>query len=139
MAAEQNREVFAIPGSPLDERARGSNKLLKQGVHLAETAEDIIHALPDPARLPLSEPDNPFLNAPPPDDPDEHELAPLRAHLMELLGPTPIEVDELVRALEAPAHFVSVLLLELDLAGRLAREPGGKVALSQAENEGLSF
>ncbi len=139
MAAEQNREVFAIPGSPLDERARGSNKLLKQGVHLAETAEDIIHALPDPARLPLSEPDNPFLNAPPPDDPDEHELAPLRAHLMELLGPAPIEIDELVRALEAPAHYVSVLLLELDLAGRLAREPGGKVALSQAENDGLSF
>ncbi len=139
MAGEQNREVFAVPGSPLDERARGSNKLLKQGVQLVESAEDIIQALPDPARLPLSEPDNPFLNAPPPDDPDERELPPLRDNMMELLGPTPIDIDELVRALEAPSQHIAVLLLELDLAGKLAREPGGKVALSEPENEGLTF
>jgi len=139
MAAEQNRDVFAIPGSPLDERARGSNSLIRQGAHLVESAADIVSILPDPTHIPFSEPETPFLNAPPPPTPDEAVLSPLRPKLRELLGPSPVQIDVLIRELDAPAHLVAVLLLELDLAGRLAREAGGKVALVTPSDTGLSF
>lgn len=139
LAAEQNRDVFAIPGSPLDERARGSNSLIRQGAHLVETAEDILSVLPAPDRLPFSEPDHLYIDAPPPPQPDETELAGYRDRLLELLGPSPTEIDNLIRELDAPAHLVSVLLLELDLAGRLARESGGKVALITPSDAALKF
>jgi DNA processing protein len=126
MALEQGREVFAVPGSPLDPRAEGSNGLLKQGATLTTDAADVISVL-EPIlgreiELPVAEPDGP-----PPqklaDDPDA------RARILALLGPTAVAIDDIVRLSGTSAAAVRVTLLELDLAGRLERQPGGLVAL----------
>jgi DNA processing protein len=128
LALEQNREVLAVPGSPLDPRAAGSNNLLKQGARLATEARDVIEAvapmLEDP---PLAAPtafEDPSAGEPP-GEPAETE----RERIMEALGPTPIEVDEIIRYSGAPARTVHIVLLELDLAGRIERHPGQRVSL----------
>src|SRR5690606_10378730 len=115
LALEQNRDVFAVPGSPLDPRAEGGNALIRQGAHLITSAADIAEILgsADPARASLFEPDwlpDSVADAPPPDDDD-------RARLLGLLSPTPVEVDELIRQTALPAPAMQMLLLELDLAG----------------------
>ena len=125
LAAEQGREVFAVPGSPLDPRAGGSNKLLKSGATLVTEAADILevlapqleHSAPPEVEAPA---DPPGL-APPPDT--------LRARIVELLGPVPTPIDDLVRHSTASAAQVQVVLLELELAGRLERHAGGLVSL----------
>ena len=128
LALEQNREVLAVPGSPLDPRAQGSNNLLKQGARLVTEARDVIDAVrhmldtqpPEPAGS-VEEP----AQIETPDEPAETD----RARVVEALGPTPVEVDEVIRFTRVPARSVQVLLLELDLAGRLERHPGGRVSL----------
>jgi DNA processing protein len=125
-ALEQGREVFAVPGSPLDPRARGTNRLIREGATLTETADDVLAVL-NPiigggfkmgARAVVS-PENGQ------DDPGSDGV---RALLLEALGPTPIEVDELVRRVGAPTASIQSLLLELELAGRITRHPGGLVS-----------
>lgn len=137
MALEQGREVFAVPGSPLDPRARGTNDLIRQGATLTETADDVLRVLArarDHARTPLAEPAAPEI--PIADDAVSAEgTDSTRAMVLAALGPAPVPVDELVRQTGAPAAEVSVALLELELAGRLARHPGGQVSLgAEAEN-----
>ncbi len=118
LAAEQGREVLAVPGSPLDPRSRGTNNLLRQGAALCEGADDVMRTLDT---LPgLGEPER----APPIPFTDEPSAA-LRERLAELLSPTPISRDELVRATGAPAGEVMAALLELSLAGRAELMPGG--------------
>jgi DNA processing protein len=134
-ALEQGREVFAVPGSPLDPRCRGCNDLLRNGATLTETAADIVAQLgpllrgaPPPQRravidreLPLITP----LKAPTPisiDDDSGLEL------VLEKLSPTPVAVDELVRQCQLSAAAVATLLLELELAGRIERHPGNLVS-----------
>ena len=123
MAAEQGREVFAVPGSPLDPRAAGTNDLIKQGATLATEASDIINAVqPIMARpIALEEPDDEYSEA----DPDASE----RARIIALLGPTPIGLDDLIRMAGASPTVVRTVLLELELAGRLERHGGGMVSL----------
>jgi DNA processing protein len=123
MAAEQGREVFAVPGSPLDPRAAGTNDLIKQGATLATDAADIINAVqPIMARpLSLEEPDDEYSEA----DPDAGE----RARIVALLGPTPISLDDLIRMAGSSPSVVRTVLLELELAGRLERHGGGMVSL----------
>jgi DNA processing protein len=123
MAAEQGREVFAVPGSPLDPRAAGANDLIKQGATLATEAADIINAVqPIMARpLALEEPDDEYSEA----DPDTNE----RARIVALLGPSPIGLDDLIRMAGASPAIVRTVLLELELAGRLERHGGGMVSL----------
>jgi len=123
MAAEQGREVFAVPGSPLDPRAAGTNDLIKQGATLATEAADIINAVqPIMARpLALEEPDDEYSEA----DPDANE----RARVISLLGPSPIGLDDLIRMAGASPAVVRTVLLELELAGRLERHGGGMVSL----------
>jgi DNA processing protein len=126
-ALEQNREVFAVPGSPLDPRAAGCNNLLKQGARLATGAADILEAvLPLLAREPEQ---RGTLSAPspagPPPEPGESD----RSRVLEALGPTPVEVDEIIRFTGLSARTVHVILLELDLAGRIERHPGQRVSL----------
>jgi DNA processing protein len=125
MAAEQGREVFAVPGSPLDPRAAGANDLIKQGATLVTEAGDIIHAVAPimerPLHYPLGEPDSERL-AP---DPDAGE----RARITGLLGPSPVSVDDLIRLAGASPAVVRTVLLELELAGRLERHGGGLVSL----------
>jgi DNA processing protein len=122
LAAEQGREVLAVPGSPLDPRAKGTNDLIRQGATICEGAEDVLRALEG---LPsVREPDaDPFRPEPPGGECD----AALRERIAELLSPTPVSRDELVRATGAPAPAVFAALVELALAGRAELTPGGMV------------
>lgn len=127
MAAEQGREVFAMPGSPLDPRCAGTNALIRDGAHLTETADDILRILA--GCPPLAEPPAPAPPVPPPPDPDETEIAEARLLVLECLSPTPVQVDELIRGCQLSAAVVQTVILELELAGRLARLPGNQVSL----------
>ncbi len=127
-AADYGREVMAVPGSPLDPRAKGSNKLLKQGATLVEDAADILAALPA-LGAGLAEPAGGGFRPPPPVDPAESEVARARPRIVEMLSPSPVAVDELLRQCQFSPAVVQTVLLELELAGRLERHPGGQVAL----------
>ena len=129
-AGEQGREVFAVPGSPLDERCRGTNGLLRDGAHLTETAEDVIALLSGGlAQAPLYEGAEGFADAAP-----EAELPP-GAHaealqtIVNLLGPSPTAVDDLIRRCQLPASVVNSLLLDLEIAGRIETLSGHRIAL----------
>ena len=123
IANEQGREVFAVPGSPLDPRAAGTNDLIKQGATLITEASDVIHAVEPIMERPieLREPDDDAF-APEPDASD-------RARIVGLLGPTPVLLDDLIRMADASPAVVRTVLLELELAGRLERHGGGLVSL----------
>jgi len=125
-ALEQNREVFAVPGSPLDPRAKGTNRLLREGAVLTETSADVLAVLRPMLGGNFAEPDR---SAPPsPDAVSDAETDRIRASIEEALGPAPVAVDELIRMLGAPAGAVLTVLLELELAGRIARHSGNKVS-----------
>lgn len=126
IAAEQGREVFAVPGSPLDPRAAGTNDLIKQGAALITEASDVINAVRPimgrPIDLPAGEPDY--------DGPGTEEpVASDRARIIGLLGPMPIGLDDLIRMADSSPAIVRTVLLELELAGRLERLGGGLVSL----------
>ena len=127
IAAEQGREVFAVPGSPLDPRAAGTNDLIKQGATLLTEAADVISAVEPIMERPigLREPDG---NDPLNDSSDFEPGAGDRAGIVNLLGPSPISLDDLIRMADASPAAVRVVLLELELAGRLERR-GGMVSL----------
>jgi DNA processing protein len=133
MALEQGREVFAVPGSPLDPRAEGTNSLLKQGATLTTEAADVVSVLRpilgQPLQLPIAEPDTEFSGG----EPDDA----VRARIVSLLGVTPVSIDELIRLSGASPAIVRMTLLELDLAGRLDRQPGGLVAMFEGGEPGL--
>ena len=128
-ALDQGREVFAVPGSPLDPRARGCNNLIRQGAVLIESAADVLDALEGPLSTPAREPAGPEFTGEAPTSPDEFELAAARAAVEELLGPTPVAVDEVIRQCQVSAAVVHMVLLEMELAGRAERHPGNRVAL----------
>lgn len=129
LAAEQNREVFAVPGSPLDPRARGGNQLIRQGAVLTETPEDVIEVLDGLFRSPLAEPPAHDFEPAAMAEPDDSGLAGARKNIVESLGPTPVTVDEIIRRCQMSPAIVSTILLELELAGRLERHPGNAVSL----------
>ena len=128
LAGEQGREVFAVPGSPLDPRAEGTNGLLKQGATLVTEAADVIAVLEPilgrgfdaPAQVPL-----PNVPGPPDAEPGDDE----RARIVGLLGPTPVSIDDLVRLSRTSPAIVRTVLLELEIAGRLERHGGSLVSL----------
>ena len=127
LAGEMGRLVFAVPGSPLDPRSAGTNGLLKDGAILVTEARDILEQLapligaPLPPARTLEEPPD-FSATPQPDDSD-------RSRVVEALGATPTAVDEIIRHTGLHPAQVFMVLLELDLAGRLERHPGGMVSL----------
>ena len=134
LAAEFGRHVFAVPGSPLDPRCHGTNGLLKDGAIVTTSADDVLDALAPSARPELfAEPlaiepyeqVQPAL-AVPPDDNDRDDI-------VAALGPTPVEIDDIIRYTKQSAPVVHLVLLELDLAGRLHRHRGGLVSLTAAE------
>ncbi len=129
MALEQGREVFAVPGSPLDPRAHGVNHLIREGAVLTENAEDVVAALEGRLRRPLEERKTPPLLAPTAAPPDELEIAKSREEVLEILGPSPVMVDEILRQCQISLPILSTVLLELELAGRLERHPGNQVSL----------
>jgi len=129
LALEQGREVFAVPGSPLDPRAEGCNGLLKQGATLVTEVEDVIAVLRPILGQPLErssmrEPE-PVAPSPPAAEPGADE----RGRIVDLLGPTPVSIDDLVRLAGRSPAVVRIVLLELEVAGRLQRHGGGLVSL----------
>jgi DNA processing protein len=128
-ALEQGREVFAVPGSPLDPRAQGANSLLKQGATLVTEAADVIAAIEPILGRAIARPPPP--SEAPPVEADAADARDGHAHAIAgLLGPTPIAIDDLVRLSGAPAATVRRVLLELELAGRIERHGGGLVSMT---------
>jgi len=133
LAGEFGRLVFAVPGSPLDPRCHGTNGLLKDGAMIVTTPDDVTEAL-----APLSQIERssvPVAEEPereggrsmlPPDDSD-------RSLIVDALGPTPVEIDDVIRHTGLPAASVYLVLLELDIAGRLHRHPGGFVSVAMGD------
>ena len=126
LAAEAGREVMAVPGSPLDPRAQGCNQLIRDGATLIQNAADVVEAI-RPFESQVRSPVAPF----------EPAAEQLNGHdalgaVEELLGPSPVPVDEVIRLSGASSGAVQMALLELDLAGRLERHAGGKVSLRPA-------
>ncbi len=128
LALEQGREVFAVPGSPLDPRTEGTNGLLKQGAILVTEAADIIPVLRPimghAADLPMEEPEADF-----PGTPFAEPAPGERARILSLLGPTPVAIDDLIRLAASSPAAVRIVLLELELAGRIERHGSGLVSL----------
>lgn len=132
-AAEFGRLVFAAPGSPLDPRCKGANGLIKDGAQIVTEPQDVLRAMapiterdlfaPPEAQEPPREGDGAHL--PPPSDSE-------RQRIIDALGPSPVEIDDVIRHTGASAQTVYLVLLELDLAGRLYRHPGGLVSLEMA-------
>ncbi len=133
IAQDLGREVFAVPGSPLDPRSHGSNDLLRQGAVLTESAADVLMHLPDlpahslfsrlQARAPgLAEPPPAALEPP-------SDVTNVKEQLIDLLSPSPTAVDDLVRRCQFSLAAVMAALLELELAGRVETLPGNRVAL----------
>lgn len=130
LAAEQGREVLAVPGSPLDPRAKGTNDLIRQGAALCEGVEDVLRTLEGFSGL--REPPRGY-SPPPPDLGDDDPAAQaLRARVRALLSPTPVARDEIVRATGVGAPAVAAALVELALAGEAELLPGGWVVATQA-------
>jgi DNA processing protein len=126
IAAEQGREVFAVPGSPLDPRAAGTNDLIKQGAMLTTCAADVIHAVEPIMGRPVEFSNREFdEDEPQAFEPDARD----RARVVDLLGPSPIGLDDLIRMAGTTPATVRTVLLELELAGRLERHGGGLVSL----------
>lgn len=122
LAAEQGREVLAVPGSPLDPRARGTNDLIRQGAALCEGATDVFRALETLGGV--REPSCAYRGAGAMTESD----AGLTETVAALLSPTPVSRDELVRATGREAGAVAAALVELALAGRAELLPGGMAA-----------
>jgi DNA processing protein len=126
LALEQGREVFAVPGSPLDPRAEGTNSLIKQGATPITDADDVVAVLRPiiGSDVPLREED---AND---DEKSQAEPAPdERARVIALLSPTPVSIDDLIRLSQTSPRIVRMVLLELEIAGRIERHGGGLVSL----------
>ena len=131
-AGEQGREVFAVPGHPLDPRAEGTNRLIREGATLVTSAADVIEGLAPLLRQPLE--------ALRPPEVGESRAEPValpvaqigeddRGRVLAVLGPAPVAVDEVVQATGLGIRQVRVVLIELDLAGRLERHGGNRISL----------
>lgn len=124
-AGDYGREVMAVPGSPLDPRAQGCNMLIREGGTLIQNVADVMEAVgPIDARM-VRAPARLFAAAPMELDADDAD----RRTITDLLGPTPVAVDEIVRQSGRVPAAVQLVLLELELAGRIERHAGGRVSL----------
>lgn len=125
-AGDYGREVMAVPGSPLDPRAQGCNLLIREGATLVQNVHDVIEAVgPIDARM-VRESAQVFV-AQPPEYGDADDRG--RRQVAELLGPTPVAVDELVRQSGQAPGAVQLILLEMELAGRIQRHAGARISL----------
>ena len=126
-AASQGREVFAVPGSPVDPRSSGPNKLIREGASLVTSARDIIDILSNLNTFTLTESDKKvtYQEAPVSDS----VLDSARRSILDNLGTDPISIDSLIRETGIDARTVSIILVELSLAGRLEYHAGHRVSL----------
>jgi len=129
LAGEQGRLVFAAPGSPLDPRTEGSNRLIKDGAHVVTEVADVVAEV-SPMLKPAS---RQAMAAAQEEDAGPANLGESeRDRVVEALGPTPVTVDEIVRFTNATPAVVHLVLLELALAGRIERHSGQRVSLLRA-------
>ena len=128
-ALEQNREVFAVPGSPLDPRAAGSNDLIKQGARIVTNVADVVDTVRPmlATNVAVARPNS--FSAPAPEETVAEPVEDNRGSVIEALGPTPVEIDDVIRFTGLPARLVHIVLLELDLAGRVERHAGQRISL----------
>jgi DNA processing protein len=128
-ALEQGREVFAVPGSPLDPRSKGTNRLIRDGATLVESAEDILSELGSQLGPPLSERRHATFFPAPAAEIGAKDLVKAREVVLGLLSPAPLAVDELLRQCQMSPAVILTIVLELELAGRVARQPGNTLTL----------
>lgn len=143
MAAEQGRDVFSVPGSPMDPRSEGTNLLLRDGAQLVTKPEDALEALDGMRIKPFSDVSSEFdrfgaeQGALPFPSIPEKDMETLRKNILGMLGHDPADVDDIIRAASVPPAVVLTALLELELAGRIERQPGNKVNLIGDMQEGF--
>lgn len=127
LAAEAGRDVFAVPGHPLDPRAEGTNQLLKRGATIATEAADVVEALAaisglTPWRaLEEAAATDAYRLAPRPEADLQPPAADDRSRVLDALSPAPVDIDALARAVDLPMRTVSVILMELELGGQILR------------------
>jgi DNA processing protein len=128
-ANDYGRDVFAVPGSPMDTRCHGTNRLIKDGAIMVETVADILNNLAPTGDLPLAEPSVQQFSEPEDILTDEPTLERARAVVLASLGASPTMLDDILATSGLTPHLLMAVLLELELAGRLERHAGSKVAL----------
>ena len=128
LASEQGREVFAIPGSPLDPRSKGPNNLIKQGAQLTESVQDIVDVLTIMDQRSISEPQYDLFQSPPIEEENESDLTDASKAVKEKLSHTAIAIDDLIRMTGLTPSVVQTVLLELELAGEITRHAGNRVS-----------
>lgn len=129
MALEQGRDVFAVPGPPQDPRVKGANALIRDGAQLTECAEDVLTGLKEAGSRMLDEGRRRALQSPAPTPIKDSDLNSTRTRVLNALDYGPTDIDVIIRDAGGNTAAVAVVLLELDLAGRLERMPGNRVAL----------
>lgn len=132
-ANDYGREVFAVPGSPMDPRCTGSNSLLKQGAVMLESVRDIVSNLSPMGELPLAEADAPEFAEPLAAIVSEDLLNEARNAVLAAVSYSPTLLDDVLAASGTTPHLLMAVLLELELAGRLQRHPGARVSLRTGE------
>lgn len=129
-ALSQNREIFAIPGSPIDSRSTGPNQLIKEGAHLVTNGEDILSILDlNTTRELLDSFIQPSVTGKTYQSIDEKELDEARKIILSRLSPEVTSINQLIRGTGLPTDIVTIILVELELAGRIERFAGQRVAL----------
>ena len=128
-ALEQGREVFAVPGHPMDPRAKGPNSLIRSSALLIESAEDILEALKERLRTPLSDPTKDLFDGWEEAAQEFEIIEETRDLVVQMLSPSPTPVDDLLRHGNLTASLLLTILLELELAGQIRRHPGNQVSL----------
>ncbi|MFY0692417.1 MAG: DNA-processing protein DprA [Paracoccaceae bacterium] len=127
-ALDQGREVLVVPGHPFDGRSGGCNMLIRDGATLVRSVDDILEAL-RPAEPVRDPPERPSASAGPASQ-QQGDLS--HEQILNLLGPTPIAEDQLIRDLQRPAHLVAPQILALEMEGRITRQPGGLLSRATA-------
>jgi DNA processing protein len=125
-ATEQGKEVFVVPGSPLDPRYKGSNHLLKQGANLITSSQDVIDVLEKPYMIPVNqdETDETLFH----DETDEQTSVELSQEILSLLSTSAISLDELIRACRVSSMKIQGTILQLELAGKVIRHAGNSIS-----------
>lgn len=122
-AADMGREVMAVPGNPLDQRAAGCNALIRDGATLIRSAGDVLAALPAEE----AEAEEPQMSL---DMPKAEPQSALEPQVLSLLSLTGVPEDAIIRDVGAPAAALAPILTRLELEGKIQRQPGGLLALA---------
>ena len=138
-ALEQNKEIFAVPGSPLDHRCHGTNHLLKEGAHLVTSPDDILAILNGAILQENYQSQRASSTAPPTTIPDASvmlfetaDILNIHNTILEKLSPSPTDINDIISQTDLTASHILTILLELELAGKVKRYPGNKIALHAA-------